>query len=273
MPLVFVLSACGSEQVDLSNYVTKEEYDAVVAERDSYKTAYDTLYQAQAVINTENDVSNSGNDTSMSEETTEAATDNAVLEGSNATYFSEDNLEDYVSVQEHKFSVLGYNYFLLEITNNSDINISFESNALGKDASGNNVAAKSSSLGIIGAGETGIIDYVFSNSDTVETCEYTNTVKPTDFYCSSTSDVSYEVSENANKLIITVTNNNSNDSLMVKGAVLFLKNEECVYYSDTSFSNDSYKVLPNSSVSKEIDCYSKIDFDDYRLYITAYKYK
>jgi hypothetical protein len=56
-------------------------------------------------------------------------------------------------MQEHQFSVLGYNYFLLEVTNNADIDISFESNALGKDASGNNVAAKSSSLGII--------DYIF----------------------------------------------------------------------------------------------------------------
>jgi hypothetical protein len=34
----------------------------------------------------------------MPEETTEAAPDNAVLEVGNATYFSEDNLEDYVSV-------------------------------------------------------------------------------------------------------------------------------------------------------------------------------
>jgi hypothetical protein len=244
-----------------------------VAERDSYKTAYDTLYQAQAVINTENDVSDSGNDTSMSEETTEAATDNAVLEGSNTTYISVDNLEDYVSVQEHKYSTTGYDYFLLEVTNNADLDISFESNALGKDSSGNNVAAKSDSLSIIGAGETGIIKYAFSLSDSVTTCEYTNNVKPASLYCSAISDISYDVSENANKLIITVTNNNPSDSLSVKGTVLFLKDGECVYYDYTYFNNDGYKVAPNSSASEELNCNSKIDFNDYRLYITAYKNK
>ena len=238
------LTGCTSQPNSNEEYVSKSEYDKVVAERDSYKEELEQL------------------------KTSDKETEKAVESVPEKTQTDED-LSKSVGVKEYYYVNRGWGtYYIMEVTNNSNVTIRVETNVIAKDGEGKTIGASSGSEEAIESGYSVLLFSIFDSED-VQNFEYTLTAKEDDYYKPVMSDLDYEVSDTGDGLVVTCTNKGEEAAEFVEGQVIFLNGDEVVGYETSYFTDSDSELKPNSTLAKEFDYYGDSSYDNYKIYFTG----
>lgn len=204
--------------------------------------------------------------TSEDLENNEALTSNAKSEMQKEDEISSDKLD----ISEYSYeNTIGDTLHFLVIKNNSNYTIKVSSNTTALDSSGTILGANSSELEALGSGcESCLIDY-FDGVENIDKFEYTLSLKEDPYYESVISDLSYETSEQRDKVIVTCTNNGSEPAEFVEVIGLFFKNGELVNYDSTYVTDDDSELKPGATLSEELNCYD--GYDEVKIYFTGRK--
>lgn len=243
LAMTVVLGGCGNSGV------SQEEYNRVVAERDSYKQ------ELEQIKNT-----NDSAEPKIEEEP----------EGDAKTEESTGELSEQVNVKEYSMeNSMGDTYFLLVVKNNSDKTISLDVNATAKDAEGKTVGAASSSEEAIGSeNEVCLMNY-FESVKSDSTFDYNMSVKEDDYYKPVIDDLSHEESDTGEKVIVTCTNNGEEVAEFVEGTVLFFSGDNLVGYETNYLTDDDSELKPGASIAKEFEFYGEGGYDRFEVYFTG----
>ena len=243
-----LLTGCGQTGV------SQEEYDKVVAERDKYKEQLEELMQ------------NLGEKETGSVETEESQ----IQESSSASVsLPETDLNEKITVNEYYYVNKGWGtYYFMEVTNNSDVTISVETNIIAKDGDGKTIGAESNSEDAIAPGYSVCLFNIFDSED-IDSYEYTISAKEERYYESVQQDLSYEVSDTGKGVVITCTNNGDKSAQFVEGTVIFFSGEDAVGYDSSYFTDDDSELKPGSTLAKQFDYYGDVSYDSYKVYFTG----
>lgn len=175
---------------------------------------------------------------------------------------------DQLDLTEYSYeNTIGDTLHFLVIKNNSISNIKVSTNTTALNSSGEVIGADSSSLEILGSGEESCLIEYFDGVVDVDKYEYSLTIKEQTYYESVMPDLSYETSEQSQKVILSCTNNGSEPAQFVEAIGLFFKNGELVFYNSTYITDDDSELKPNVTLSKELDCYE--EYDEVKIYLTG----
>lgn len=234
-----------------SGGISQEQYESVVAERNALKAEIESLKLSK--------------NNEAASETEESEVDNE----KNAPKLSSSELLEKISVKEYTYAnFIGTNWYLMEITNNSDVTIQVETNVVAKDADGNTVGAASGEEGAIESGYTVCIPHMFDEIKP-ETYEYTISVNEEEYHSPVLSDLQYEASDTGDKLIVSCTNNGEKPAEFVKGLVLFFKGDQLLGHSSNYFTDDDSELKSGNTLAKEFEIYSDEQYDNYKVYLTG----
>lgn len=236
--------------------VSQEQYESVVAERDSYKKELESMKQSRDEDN-------------VSHQLDVAESESADSFGANVPKLSETELTKQVSITEYSYETdfMDTTWYMMEITNNSPVTISVSTNVIAKDESGNIIGAASSSKDAVESGYTVCLTHMFDNTKP-ESFSYTISVKEDEYYEPVLSDLSYEASDTGGKVIITCTNNGSEPAEFVEGLMLFFSGDELVGQSSSYFTDDDSELKPGNTIAKEFEVYNT-EYDNFKFYLTG----
>lgn len=244
MVLVCCLVMCGCGAA--TEGVSQAEYDKVVSERDAYKEELEAL---------KSEITDSEE---LKEESSESA---PKLSGT--------DLNEMIDIKEYSYkSGTDTTWYIMEVTNDSPVTISAETNVIAKDADGNTIGAASSSEDAIESGYSICLLHMFDEGEPAS-YEYTISVKEDDYYAPILSDLSYEESDTGNKVIITCTNNGDEAAEFVEGTVLFFAGDKLLRHSTTYFTDDDSEIKPGNTIAEEFDFYGDEPYDNYKVYFTG----
>lgn len=245
MIICLSLCACGGST---GNTVSKEEYDKVIAERDSYKEQLETL------SNTE-----------------KPAKDNPEPEDVNSPGLSGTDLNKQVKVKDYSYvNSIGTTWYCMEITNNSSVTVSIETNVTAKDKKGKTIGASSESENAVEAGYTVCLTHMFDDAEP-ESYDYTLSVKEEEYHSPVLSDLSYETSDTGKKVIVSCTNNGSEPAEFVEGTILFFSGKKLLGHSSAYFTDDDSELKPGNTISEEFDYYGNKKYNKFKIYFTGRK--
>jgi len=229
--------------------VSKEEYDAVVAERDALKQQLEELTGKQ--IDTEIKPENN---------------DNSSIQFS-AKDFDVNSVLSQISVEEYSYDTDFWHYAFLVLKNNSEFNLRITANVDFFDENGLIIGTDDTTIEAFEAGTETIM--YFMPDEKFTKMEYEIDVKEEDWYECVVSDLSYEVSKAKDKIILSVTNNGEEAARFVKGYVLFLKDGVIVGFDQNYFTDDDSEIKPGKTIKEEMHCYE--DFDSVKVYLAGYR--
>lgn len=230
-----------------SSGVSRDEYNAVVAERDALKSQLEDL----GIEPVEPDKNPSSEDPKKQD--------------SSPKVFNEKTVLSQISVEEYAYNTKYWNYAFLVFKNNSEFDLDISVNVDFFDKNGALIGAKDGSQEAFGAGTETIL--YFMPDEKFEKLEYEISVAEEKWYECVVSDLSYEVTEAKDKIILAVTNNAEKASEFVEGNVLFFKGKTVVGFDHTYFTDDSNEIKPGKTIKKELDCYEK--FDSVKIYLSG----
>jgi hypothetical protein len=170
-----------------------------------------------------------------------------------------------VSVSDSDFDKVGYlyensigtTYYYLIITNNSTVPVSVSGNGVAKDADGNSVGAGNTSIDILGAGETSICYFYFSNVTNVASVDYSLSYDTNPYYYPVVGNLSVEQTLNDKNVTVSVTNKGDYPAQYVLAYCLFLDKDNNVVKTDWTYVTDGdSEIKPNATISAQLDNYS-----------------
>lgn len=235
-----VLCGCGG-----TSGVSQEEYDRVVAERDEYKTQLDALLNQES-------------ESELNEEQEDFS-----------PQLSETDLNSQMDVKEYSFiNSINTTWYVMEITNNSPVTVSIDTNVTAKDGEGNVIGAASSSESAVESGFSVCLAHMFDEGNP-ESYDYTMSVKQEEWYKPVVSDLSYDSSDTGNKVIVSCTNNGTEPAEFVEGTVLFFTGDKLIGRDTNYFTDDNSELKPGNTIAKEFDCYADESYDNFKVYLTG----
>lgn len=238
-----MLTGCGNAGV------SQEEYDKVVAERDSYKLELEQIKNAAESTEQKNE-SESGEKKKPKE--------------------SAEELLKQVEIKEYSMeNSSGDTYFVLVVKNNSEKTISLEVNSTAKDSEGKTIGAASSDGEAIGSGNEVCLMNYFENVKIDSTFEYNISVKEDNYYEPIINDLSHEASDTGEKVIVTCTNTGDKAAEFVEGTVLFFSGDKLVGYETNYLTDDDSELKPKASIAKEFDFYGKEKYNRFEVYFAG----
>lgn len=179
--------------------------------------------------------------------------------------FDGDKAASQIEVKTYKQISDWWNYAFVEITNNSEYDLSLEVDLKYYDAANELVGADSRSLEAVQSGTT-VLLYTMPDED-FATIEYEISVSEEIFYDCVVKDLSYEVTSAKQKEIVTITNNGDYPAEFVECSMLFFMGEEVVGFAQNYFTDDDFELKPGKSKTCEMECYES--YDSYKIYITG----
>jgi len=167
-------------------------------------------------------------------------------------------------VQEYSFADYSTFAFLV-LKNNSEFTLKVSANIDFFDENGSIIGTDSDTQYAFEPGSETIM--VFMPDEKIAKMEYELDVEEEDRYEGVVSDLSYEVFEAKNKVILAVTNNGEKAAKFVEGHALFFKGETPVGYDYHYFTDDDSELKPRKTIKQEMLCYE--DFDSVKIYLTG----
>lgn len=249
--MAFGMAGC----VKVTDGVPREQYEKVVAERDSLKA------QLEAMTGQTVEVDDAPKET---EAEVEAETKK---EEPKPGKFNEEDILSKLNVTEYSYSNKYWNYAFLEIENTSDFDISISADVKFYNEAGELVGAKSAKEDAVESGYP-VLMY-FMPDEKFDRMEYELSVSEMKYYECVQSDLSYEAAEAKDKVILSVTNNGDEAARFVQAYALFFNGDQPVGFSQGYFTDDDIEIKPGKSISKEMDC--REEFDSYKVYLTGRK--
>ena len=190
-----------------------------------------------------------------------------VLEGE--TQQDETKLDDKMEINQYSYVSDGFGtYYFMEVTNNSDVVVSIETNVIAKDADGKNVGAESNSEEAIAPGYSVCLFNIFENEN-ISSYEYTYSVREDEYYKPVMQDLQYEVSDTGNGVVVTCTNTGKEPAEFVEGSVVFFSGDSAVGYESTYFTDNDDELKPGSTLAKDFEYYGESKYDSYKVYFTG----
>lgn len=188
-----------------------------------------------------------------------------------SSHLSEKDLNSQVKVKEYSYiDSIDTTWYCMEITNNSSVTVSVETNVTAKDKKGKTIGAASESEDAIEAGYTMCLMHMFDDAKP-ESYDYTLSVKEDEYNEPVLSDLSYETSDTGKKVIISCTNNGTEAARFVEGTVLFFSGKKLIGHSSAYFTDDDFELKPGNTISEEFDYYNSKKYNKFKVYLTGRK--
>ncbi|MCI9078142.1 MAG: hypothetical protein HFH68_04320 [Lachnospiraceae bacterium] len=246
---VICLSLCACS-TNSDGTASKKEYGKTTVEKDNSKKQPETL------DNTKEPEEN----TSVSENKNDDGT---------SPDLSDTDLNSQIKVKEYSYiNSIDTTWYCMEVTNNSSVTVSIETNVTAKDKKGKTIGAASESEKAIEAGHTVCLMHMFYDTEP-ESYDYTLSVKEDEYYEPVLSDLSYEASDTGKKVIISCTNNGTEAAEFVEGIVLFFSGKKLLGHSSAYFTDDDSELKPGNTISKEFDYYNGKKYNNFKVYLTG----
>lgn len=166
----------------------------------------------------------------------------------------------------YTWSTSMYHYLGLVVRNNTPLTVEIEANVVFKDASGKIVGAKNSSEYAFESGCD--IALIFSSDISFDSYEYDISASPETYYSPVLSSLEYEVTINESKAILSVTNTGSKAAQFVEAYVLFMNDDEVVYYSSHYITDNDNEIKPGKTLLQEFNAY-RTQFDSIQVFFTG----
>lgn len=172
------------------------------------------------------------------------------------------SLAEKLDVQEYTYVVDdSFRYYVMYVTNTGELTVNVEANIVAKDDSGEPVGAGMGNAIAIAPGQTSCIWTTFDEWDVIEQFEYTLSVYEVPVEYSVYEFVEAEYSFTDNKIVASVTNNGNHPAEYVWLDVVFLKDGNMVGFSEMSFMNNDFQLLPGTTLFAEGELYTDTSFD------------
>ncbi|MGI5935551.1 MAG: hypothetical protein ACOX7I_01925 [Oscillospiraceae bacterium] len=149
------------------------------------------------------------------------------------------------------------------LKNNSEFDLTVSVNIDFFDENGSIIGTDSETQYAFEAGTETI--FVFIPDEKFEKMEYELDVEKEEWFETVVSDLSYEVFEAENKVILAVTNNGEKAAEFVEGHVLFFNGEIPVGHDYHYFIDNDSELKPGKTIKQEMTCYE--DFDNVKVYL------
>ena len=245
--IIFVVTGCQS------GGISQEKYDKTAEEKVELKENEDSINNGSEI--------NAEHNEDMGDE------------GNKSPSLQETDMTKDISVKEYSYDNGAWGtYYIMELTNNSKKTVSVETNVIAKDSSGKTIGAKSDSKHAIESGYSVCLFHIFEAND-INSFSYTISANEDDYYEPALSDLSYEVSDTWEGIIITCTNKGDRPIEFVEGTVLFFSNGQVVDYDTNYFTDNDLELKPKNTLAKEFDYYKDVPYDDYKVYFTGRRRK
>lgn len=259
LPVVIIcLSLCACDG-NTGGSISKKEYDKTTTEKDNTQEQKDNSKKQQEEANN----------------TQKPAADNISSESKDSEetspHLSETDLNSQVKIKEYSYvDSIGTTWYFMEVTNNSSVTVSIETNVTAKDKKGKTIGAASESESAIEAGHTICLGHMFDIEGTEpETFDYTFSVKEENFFKPVLSDLSYETSDTGKKVIVSCTNNGKEAAEFVEGTILFFSGKKLLNHSTTYFTDNDLELKPGNTISEEFDYYGNKKYNKFKIYFTG----
>lgn len=182
--------------------------------------------------------------------------------------FVEEKASD-IECKEYYLELDDMIHYFVSITNNSDEKICIWGNAAAKKDDGSIIDVADSEYMNLGKGETSLIDFWYPYNADISNVDYNMYhYIETDAYEPILKDISYEVSEGENELVVDVTNNGEKTGTGISIKVLlFDENDNVINYLSDTISNENYSIMPGETLAGEFEVKDK--YDHYEVYLSG----
>ena len=220
--------------------VPQEQYDAVVAERDSYKNQLETL----------------------TGKSVESSSEMPTVTGK----FDADDVIKQLQVTEYVWDTLFGNYVALVVKNNSSSLLRLTTNVLFKDDSGALIGTQSNEVRAFEPGAEAAI--LFQNDEAFSSYEYSLQASEETSYKGAVLALSCDTNISGDKAILSVTNNGSLTAEFVEYTVLFMSGDQVVDYGWGYCVDSNNEIAPGKTEHAEARAYGN-EFDSVKVYLTG----
>ena len=180
--------------------------------------------------------------------------------------FDVDKIIEGLKVTEYTLEGSWSRYYFVAIENPSVYDIDLSINVKYYDKDGN-LSGVNSINDSIQAGGTALLYDTPDDEFASTKLEYE--VKESSWTKPLQSELSYEIIQKSDKLIVTVKNNAEVTAEFVKAQVLFFDGDQLVNYDWTYVTDSDNQIKPGKEVSDEISC--KATFDSYLIFVSGRK--
>ena len=177
---------------------------------------------------------------------------------------------DDLEIKDYMYeNSIGDSLYFLVIKNNGEVDTGIAGNATAYDVEGNVLGADDTEIDVIGPGQESITYFYFDGASGIDHVEYQLQCVTDLYYKDGLSLLSYEKSENAENVIVTLTNNGDEAVSFAEGYALFFDAEgNMVGFSSNYFTDDDSEIKPGESITKEMDFYGQ-SYDHTEVYFTG----
>ena len=176
--------------------------------------------------------------------------------------------EDF-EVEEYFIADKYSSYFLLTVTNHSEIPVEVRGNAAVEDAEGNLLTADTSGLDILGPGETSLLEFYLSDAEGADSIEYELSYNADPLYTPIIGDLSCEVTPNSNNAIVAVTNDGTVVAEFIQAHALFFDAQgQLVHYASQYVIDDDSQIKPGKTCVEQINLYGTA-YDHVEVYLSG----
>lgn len=181
------------------------------------------------------------------------------------------DLSSQIDITEYSYeNSIGDTVHFYVVKNNSDKTLKITSNCTAYDAASQTIGAANGELNALGSGCESIMYEYFDGVSDIDHYDYKLSVKEDTTFDSVLSDISYDVSDQSDKVIVTCTNNSSDNAEFVEAYALFFKDGNVVSYGSTYIVDDDSELKAGETFSGQIDSYGE-PYDDVKVYIVGRK--
>lgn len=273
------VSSIGEKQLPLLGALFASNEDTKIFTYENGQITYSvTMYGATQTVrlekqSDENSSTSSSPDTAPADNTIDpSANTNADMaidssqEAAPQKKFDGEKALSQLDVQSYDYQTRWSTYVFLTIKNNSDYNLSISADVSFYDEDGNLVGAKSDSQEAVESGYETILYFTTDdeNATSIE-CQYS--IKEENRFECVLSDLSYDVSETKDKVILSVTNNGNEPAEFVEASVLFFNGDSVVDFRQSYINDDNFEIKPGKTVKKEIKSHEA--FDSYKIFLSG----
>ena len=190
-----------------------------------------------------------------------------VDENNNVSKFDKDEIVNQLKITEYECKGEYSNYYYLVVENNSDYQLDLEVPVKYLDESGNVIGTDDGYVNCLDVGNKCLI--TFYPDEDFSDVEYKIDASMCEYSKPANDNITYEVSELDEKLIVTVKNTSEETIDSVEVEALFFLNGEVIGDSSAYFNDSDYEFKAGDEMTEEINIYEA--YDSYELFVTATK--
>lgn len=202
-------------------------------------------------------------------DTSSGETTNGQNEDATPVTVSESDFEVEGHLFTTKFGSSAYSRYYLIIKSNAQVPVKISGNATAKDTGGNAIGAGSTSIDVLGPGETSIAYFFFDDVDGIAEVDYQLSYDTNTHYYPVISNLDMQQTLNDKNVTISLTNNGDASAQFVEAYALFFDANHNIIHTDSNYVTDSdSEIKPGATLSAQLDIYDG-NYDHVEVYLTG----